>query len=533
MVKSLLNSKYFLVVVFWVFLTAFNITKAFHIDDTFHLKAAQHIQKHPTTPMSGLINWSDNPEPMYYSNQPPLFFYLIALVSSLFGFNEIPLHLLLSVFTFIALFYFRKSTEILSLKNKNTLLTLFAFYPALVINQNVMVDVPILAISIAAFYYVIKARHTDKIRYYILASIILGTGLLIKYSLLPLLVVLVVETLVSGKYKQFLALLIVVGMMAIWAFWNYAEFGFSHLFGRSAGIIHIKMLWKFMAAMGATGTFLISFVYGTFPYKGIKRVIYLFLGVFVLSVLAFYFDRIPEKLYADTINMVFIFIGGGFFIIMFYLLYYYLSSGFMEFVKSDMFVVFLFISSMGLFIILFAPFIATRHIMLIVPFVLWFGSHLIDKAGSVNKLSIVVSIVFTILFGVSDWTYADYYRKAASDKIYPLKGMVWTAGHWGWQWYAEQNDMQEYSTNDTTVKVGDYMIYPVDISRSDFNPKLKMKVIEKRWEEPSTLTFISGSNFASFYNSSLNVPPWTLSKIPIDTIYVCRVTETGTNHPNH
>jgi len=59
MVKSLLNSKYFLLVVFWVFLTAFNVTKAFHIDDTFHLLAAQHLQQHPTAPMSGLINWSD------------------------------------------------------------------------------------------------------------------------------------------------------------------------------------------------------------------------------------------------------------------------------------------------------------------------------------------------------------------------------------------------------------------------------------------------------------------------------------------
>jgi len=521
--KHLLSSNYFLVVVFWIILTAFNITKAYHIDDTFHLEAAHYIQEHPLTPMSVWINWSDNPEPMYYSNQPPLFFYMIALVSSVFGFGEIPLHLLLSVFTFLALFYFQKTTEILLLKNKKTLLALFAFYPAFVVNQNIMLDVPVLALSIATLYYVIKARHTGKIRYYSLAAFILGTGLLIKYSILPLVVVLVVEILVSGKYKRFLALLIPVGMMAAWALWNYEEFGFSHLFSRPAGIIHIKMLWKFMAAMGATGIFLISFVYGALPYNSIKRAIYFLLGMFILSALVFYFGMISENLYADIINLVFIIIGGVFFLIMFYLLYYYLSPGFNEFIKSDMFVVFLFISAMGLFIILFAPFIATRHIMLIVPFVLFFGSHLIDKAGNFNKLAIGVSIVFMVLFGVSDWVYADYYREMAAVKDYPVKGKVWTAGHWGWQWYAVQNGMTEYSTNDTTVKIGDYMVYPADVSRPDFSPGLRLKVIDKRWKEATLLTFISGNNFASLYNSSLNVPPWTLSTKPIDTIYVCKV----------
>jgi len=522
--NGLLNSKYFLVVVFWIILTLFNINKAFHIDDAFHLEAAQSISQNPAAPMSGYINWYDNPEPMYTYNQPPLFFFMIAGVSSVFDFGEVPLHLLLSVFTFIALFYFQKTTEILSLKNRNTLLALFAFYPALLFNQNLMVDVPVLSMAIVMLYYLLKARQTDRTGYYFMAAFFLGIGLLIKYSILPLLVVLVIDIIISKKYKRFLALLIPVGMLALWSYWNYKEFGSSHLFSRPPGIIHITMLWKFMAAIGATGTFLISMVYGALPFKLVKRAIYFVLGIFLLSAVVFYLGMIPEDLYSDTINLVFIIIGSFFFLIMFYLLYQNLSEGFNEFIKSDMFVVFLFVASLGLFIILFAPFIATRHIMLIIPFVLLFGSRLIDKAtNGVNQLAILVSVVLTLLLGVSDWVYADYYRGMAASKDFPSGKKVWTAGHWGWQWYTKQRGMTQYSTNDTTIRVGDYLIYPANVSRQEFNKGLELEIISKKWKEATMLTFFSGYNFASLYNSSLEVPPWTLSNNPIDTICICKV----------
>lgn len=522
--KVFLNSKYFLVVVFWIILTLFNINKAFHIDDAFHLEAAQYLQQHPAAPMSGYINWYDNQEPMYNNNQPPLFFFMIAAVSLLFGFGEVPLHLVLSVFTFVALLFFQKSTEILSLKNKNTLLTLFAFYPALMFNQNLMVDVPVLAMAIVTLYYVLKARQTDKTGCYFVASFFLGIGLLIKYSILPLLLVLVIDIIVSRKYRKLYALLIPVGMLVAWSLWNYTEFGSSHLFSRPPGIIHITMLWKFMAAVGATATFLISFVYGVLPFKSVLRAIYFVLGIFLLSAVVFYLGVIPEDVYSDTINLVFIIIGFLFFLIMFYLFYQNISDGFNEFVKSDMFIVFLFVASLGLFIIMFAPFIATRHIMLIIPFVLIYGSRLIDRATKqVNQLAIILSMALTLLLGVSDWVYADYYRDMASSKGFPVNGKVWAAGHWGWQWYTRQRGMKEYSTNDTTIKKGDYLIYPADVSRPEFNKGLKLEVVSKKWKDATMLTFFSGNNFASLYNSSLEVPPWTLSNNPIDTIYVCRV----------
>jgi hypothetical protein len=99
--------RYLLII--WLIATLFNINKAYHIDDTFHLEAAESIKANPTHPLSGLINWDDSPQPMYKHNQPPLLFYIISLHSIIFGNSELAMHLLLSIFSFLSLFYYLQS----------------------------------------------------------------------------------------------------------------------------------------------------------------------------------------------------------------------------------------------------------------------------------------------------------------------------------------------------------------------------------------------------------------------------------------
>ena len=239
-VLRILNHKYFLLFFLWSVLTAINIDKAFHIDDTFHLEASEYIKLNPEKPMSGFINWDDDPKPIYSANQPPLFFYLIAFLSSIFGPNEIPLHLFLSIFTFLGLYYFYQLAQILSVQNVRTLLVLFAFCPAFIINQNLMLDIPVLAIIMGSAYFLLKANYSNKMIYYSLTALVLTVGLLIKYSILPLFVVLILVILIRHEYKKLIVLFIPVLAIILLSFWNYIEFGSIHILNRSAGIIHIK-----------------------------------------------------------------------------------------------------------------------------------------------------------------------------------------------------------------------------------------------------------------------------------------------------
>ncbi|WP_114793275.1 hypothetical protein U0035_01640 [Niabella yanshanensis] len=94
-----------IITLIWLFLTAINIGKAFHMDDGFHLEAAQHIARDPLHPMSGMIRWHNyEPEPMYKANQPPLLFYMIAGLSTVFRFSEVAMRVLIPICSFLTLY---------------------------------------------------------------------------------------------------------------------------------------------------------------------------------------------------------------------------------------------------------------------------------------------------------------------------------------------------------------------------------------------------------------------------------------------
>lgn len=516
---------YLIVILVWVILTIININKAFHIDDTFHLTAAEYIKTNPLKPMSGLINWIDVPTPLYTHNQPPLFFYFIALFSGLFGNSEISLHLLESIFTFFALYYFYKTASILALKNIRTLLIVFAFCPALIINQNVMTDVPILALIMGSTYFIFKAKFQKKLFNYSISSLLIGLGLLIKYSVLPLLIVILIIIIIRKEYKFLIVLFIPILLLSLWSYWNYLEYGGIHILDRPKGSLHSYQFFTFMACLGSISAFSISFIYGTLPFKITERIIYLVLSLFITSILLFSFGAIPEQRYAIYLNYLFIVNGLIISILLvFKLAVDFKSMGFSNLLISDDFIIFIYLISMSMFMILFAPFIATRHILLIIPYVILLGNKfLITSNKNIMRLTVSTVVILGLLLGVSDWVYADYYRKMAAAINLPKDRNIWTVGHWGWQWYSQKNGMLQYDMNQSKVRDGDYLVYPGNISNQNLGSDISYLIgVDKKWKAASVFTFFSGNNYASLYYSD-NKAPWTLSNRPIDTIFICKI----------
>lgn len=513
------------IIFLWAMLTALNLTKAFHIDDTFHLEAAEWIKENPFTPMSGLINWKDYPTPLYSHNQPPLFFYMIALVISFAGAGEIPLHLFLSIFTFLSLFIFDRLTRNLKIRNRRLLLLLFAFSPALIVNQNLMTDIPLLSLILGSAYYLVVASEQPKARSYVFAALLLGIGLLIKYSVLPLLVVLMLVLIIRRDFRYLAVLLIPLGMLFLWSLWNYAEYGSVHFFDRPAGGLHINRLWSFMAVVGSVCMFTASLFFGSWPVKVVRQLISAIILLFLVLIILFSSGFVTEQQAANILNIGFIL--NGFF--MFFLMIKYFSgfinlNGFRKAIESDGFIMFLYAGATSAFIMLFAPFMATRHILLIMPFVLLFLWPLFETSGkTINRISLILTVFIGIALGISDYVYAGFYREMATGIKLPKGTKVWTAGHWGWQWYSAKNGMIQFSSTTSDVKENDLFVYPVNIPRQAFENELELTVVEKYWESATPLTFFSGNNFASMYSSSMKIPPWSFSMRPIDTIYVCRV----------
>lgn len=508
----------------WIILTAINIDKAYHIDDTFHLEAAEYIGQHPLEPMSGYINWDNLPTPMYKHNQPPLFFYLICIYQKFFGNSEVALHLLLSFFTFIALLYFLKLTRFLNVKSPFIILTIFAFCPAFVVNQNLMTDIPILALSLGTMYYLLKGQNTENLKDYLASAILLTVGLLIKYSLLPLFLVILIVILSTKRYSKAIILFIPLITLSLWSVWNFFEFGSVHIISRPKSEFNMKNIVAFGGTLGAMSLFSVVYIYNLFPKK-ITR--YLIISVFILFLFLVpivYLNLIEETKFNNLLN--YIFIANGF--ILMALVIYQTIKSFREekydYLRTSFFPIAIYIVGVSAFIARFAPFNATRHILLLIPFILLFGHSLFEKTrGAINNIVVVASIILGLLLGISDWIYADFYRKNI-EKINITNNKVWSLGHWGWQWYSKKSGMLSYSKeNDLNLRNGDFIVFPKDISKQELSGDIQIDTIRFITEPPTFLTFFSGKSFASMYNSYAEKPAWSLSNIPIDTIFICEV----------
>lgn len=523
-ITSLAKSEKGVLLLLWCCLTLFNINKAFHIDDTFHLIAAEHIAKDPLRPMSGIVNWEHDPSKLYEHNQPPLFFYLIAGWSAIFGKSEIALHLLLSIFTFLGLYYFQKITFQLDVKHRHWLLIVFAFCPAFIINQNLMIDVPIMAITLSILHHLLLAKKHQGFKHYFIASLLLSAGLLMKYSLLPLLPIFGVVAAANRHFKQLTTLLIPITTLLLWSLWNQWEFGSTHLFDRPVGTETPGILLAFVVCLGAISTYAMVFLSAAVRKKWFDWVLQGSLAAFLVSVIAFYFGDFDQDQYAFFLNILFALLGTLTLLALLYLSTRDIVPSLPQYLSSNAFIVLLFLGGFSAFILLFAPFIATRHLLLVIPFILLLGHRATEwVTPKIRKTTLATSVLLGTILGISDWCYADYFREMAKRKYTEETTTLWSVGHWGWQWYTQQNGYKTYASNEVKVKKGDFIIYPKNISAQQTHEKHQTEVVKKVWNAPSIFTFFSGNDRARMYHSADNEPPWRLSKRPIDTIMVERV----------
>lgn len=513
----------FTLLLLWLFLTVFNLNKAYHIDDTFHLEAAEWIKDHPSAPMSGFINWDQTAEPLHAFNQPPLFFFMVAGIMQMAGSSEIVMHLFLSIFTFLCLYFFSRIAELLSLKHKNLLLFFFAFNPAFIVNQNLMTDVPLLSLILGFAFFILRASTSAPLKNYFFAAIFAGLSCLIKYSALPLLPLLLVIILIRRHYRVLALVLIPIGFLVLWSVWNYYEFGTIHIFGRHKEPPQLKHLFDFVNCLGAVSLFSVPFIQGLFPFKWMRWMLVTLIIVSLLLITLAVSGIIPMSAANQALNIGFIVNGATILSTLLIKVLKKLADSSMESITESPFaVVVLIATALSAFIVLFAPFIATRHLLLVIPFLLLMGDKWMEELkGTFKGVVVGLTVLSGVTLGSADWQYADYYRDMADEIKLPKNSNVWYAGHWGWQWYAGKNGWKQYDAKNTNLNPGDYLIYPQDISQQTSN-KNGLLLLEKKWSPSPGLQFISVSA-ARLYSSGIDQAPWQLSKEPVDTVCIYRL----------
>ncbi|MBO9594686.1 MAG: glycosyltransferase family 39 protein [Niabella sp.] len=530
MIQQLLKKPMLLLVGIWLLLTAININKAFHVDDTFHLEAAQHILKDPLKPMSGMIRW-DKPEatPIHTGNQPPLLFYMIAGMSLIFGFNEIGLHLLTALFCFLALYWFYKAATLLYGSDKPVfLLALLGFCPAFVVNQNLMTDVPLLALLLGVFYYISLAGRSHQTRHYVIAMCLLAAGCFTKYTFLPVLASIFALFILRKQYRNLRFLLIPAGLLILWSLWNYWEFGGIHILERRTVPTFSRwdLLWSFFTSLGCIAPF--GFLLFDYLIKGrlSSYLVYIILFLFIQIVFFSFYGTGSDEEQLNWLLEIAFFTNGLIIIAAILRIGYrsFKQRKFTGFIASDEGVLFMLILTISVFIILLAPFMAPRHVLLIVPLILLLSAPKISRCKTgLRVTAVATSLVLSILLGISDWLFADYYRttSAAIMRGMPPNSKVWATGAGGWQWYSKKDGMTEYSLENPQARPGDYIVIATNTSNHRINADLPVRLLAKIWgDEVTPLTYFSVNKGFSMYYTSFGRPSWRLSKKPADTIFV-------------
>jgi hypothetical protein len=519
--------------IFWALATSLNITKAVHIDDTAYLEIAKQILKDPFHPLSGMINWRDTLEPIHKTNQPALLFYLYALIIRLFGDAEIVLHGFFSLFTLAnVLLFFGLARKICS-NHALSLTALYSLSPAFLPSQNLMTDIPMMAFWLAFFWLLMANRP-----HYLLSSLAAGAACLIKYASLVLLPLLLLYCLLRRKARKAWVLAVPIIFLASWSLFNYLDYGGIHILSRPTpewdGVRFFIGPVAWLIGLGGVATFSIPFI-GYFIREG---------RFLLLQCLAFFFLALAVGLVfldesgVQTILRALFFANGIFLTAS--IIQLALKDGCLrkalgqdEKAQIELMLLAWFLASSAFFV-LFAPFMAVRHFLTVIPpALLLLGCKVLP---SLNRKWLEACLISTVLLGflvgISDWTYAHLYRIQAREiksRLDPTPGTtVWFTGHLGWQWYATKAGMKPYDARLTRLKEGDLLVEPLLISKQTIAPE-HLKLLEKKEEitiEPTLFNvfrIVTIEPRGGYYNFSGLSLPWTLSLSPLEKFTIYRV----------
>jgi hypothetical protein len=534
----------------WLTLTAYNLFKPYHIDDTAHLDIARWIAIHPLHPMSGTVYWNGGYQQIYLTNQPHLYFYLLALWGSLVGYGEPAMHWLQALFTFAAILLCYRITLQLVPVHAVWLTGMLAFSPSFAVEQNLMVDVPLLALWLLFFHALMvgaDAGAKAQTRRFLVAALACSAALLVKYSSLVLLVILVTVIIYERRWRHGWAVLVPLVALGAWSLFNFLDYGGVHITQRETGLQQgvdpsVRRLVAWALTLGAiTPLGLISIVQ-LVPWLHRRRaVIYaVTAALIVLLVGTVATGNLPERLGDRTLRAAFLgnaaAIGAAVALAAIRRLPAPRDLLQPSASNSQLLILLLWITGHISFYSLFAPFMAARHVLLVLPAVLLMAALLwptrLARAHAV--FGFAASVALSGALGWSDWHFAAFFRDEAATirATLPPDARIWYTGHWGWQWYAERNGFIGLDVRRLELAPGDFLIIPPDVNHelvSNVPPPPPLVLVRTDNKPLGIGDIFCTAGPARFYATEYLQSPWRLTRACSNTILIYRV---GLSDPN-
>lgn len=521
----------------WAFGCALELGKAVHIDDTAHLAIAEHIARDPWHPMQAEVYWAAAPAPAHDLNQPHLFFYLLAGLLAA-GASIEGLQLAVCGFTGLAIV----GTWRLVLRAcGDDALALFAaaalgLGPALAPSQNLMTDVPLLALWTVALAALI-APTTDRRGpgRPLLGAVAIAAAVLIKYTTLALLPVLT-WWLWRHRRRALWVLAIPLVTLAAWSAFNLWDYGGIHLLGRRIAVaedapslpaavgltVGRGALW--VLTLGAMSPFTLAWAPRAAARFGARRV---WTGAAVALPLLTVGGQLlaafgPDVLRGETVVHSFLrglFFANGVLVLA-------LSVGALRRARRAPIAQLLgaWIAAITLFIVVLSPFVAVRHVLLVLPATLALLALDPDTPPTPPTRwgALALSLAIGLGVGVADWRTADAYRDLPA-RLSPALAdapRVLFLGHWGFQRYATEAGWEPYVPGRTALALGDVLVRPSMVDQPALAPSdaARLRLRDTVVLEAGALDLFRTVTPRLGYYSVWHGLPWTLTLEPIERV---------------
>ncbi|GFE57829.1 glycosyltransferase family 39 protein [Geobacter sp. AOG1] len=531
--RNLKNPRNFLPILILISVTVLSLApfaaKAFNIDEPLFIWVAKHIQSHPLDFYGFRINWyGTDMDAARIIKNPPLASYYIAMVATLFGWNEIPLHL---AFLFPAVAAVLGTYFLAKDFTQNPLMaTLIGILnPVFILSSmTVMCDTMMLAFYVWSVYFWVRGTKDGSCRNLFIATVLIALCSLTKYFGLSLIPLLFLYTLMARNERrhQALFLLVPIVILCLYQWETYVIYGRGLLsdaasYASKEKALDLAALFpNLVTGLSFTGGCLISTLFFV-PLLRNKPIV--FAAAILIPMAAFGLNRInfshlPEIPWWGYYLQLSIFVAAGINILVL------TGQDFWQRRESDSMLLVLWIMGTFVFAAIVNWSVNGRSILPMAPAVGIVVMRFLEnkkepmRQPSFKQMLISLSCAWLVCMMVAwaDYSLAETARTAAKEIGRTYGGSakpLWFQGHWGFQYYMEKNGGTAYDRVKASVQPGDIMVIPEN-STNAF-PEIMVKGTPLKVLQFTPARFLTTMNFsaaAGYYSSSFGPLPFLVDK---------------------
>lgn len=518
------------------------VGKAFHIDDALFLWSARQIQKAPFDFYGFEVNWYTTPKPMAgVINHPPLVPYFIAAVTAFGKPNEVMLRIIFLI------------PAIAAAAGTYYLAKRFCSHPVvaalavvltpvfLVSSTNVMVDTTMLAFWVWATFFWLRGVDKNSRPELLISAVLVTFCSLTKYFGISLVALLFAYSIVKTKRLGLWVLFLLIPVAALLGY----ELITYKLYGRgvlsAAASFAVELGWEggsgflskvFTGLAFAGGCVLTALFF--IPLVWSLREI--FVGIFLTFLLMLVFAFVKKTgIFPVPVTG---FAGLGFL----------LQFGLMTITgvsllclaavdlsnhrDSASLLLLLWVFGTIVFVCFINWTVNARTILPVAPAA---GILLVRRAERLSELRhrpvarravlpLICTAVVSLALCWADYTWAGAQRTAAGDiakRFNDYEGQVWFQGHWGFQYYMEQNGFKAFDFKAVEAQKEDILIIPSNNCFTRFLPGQKVSFVNSS-QYPVCRYLATMDRFcgAGFYSDLMGPMPFATGQVGPEKYYV-------------